>query len=41
MVYYEDENGLKTMKEVTIGETINNSVEILSGLEENEQVIAN
>ncbi len=41
VVYYEDENGLKTMKEVTIGETINNSVEILGGLEENEQVIAN
>lgn len=41
VVYYEDENGLKTMKEVTVGETINNSVEILSGLEENEQVIAN
>lgn len=41
VVYIEGENGLKTMKEVTIGETINNSVEILSGLEENEQVIAN
>ena len=41
IIYYEDENGLKTMKEVTVGETINNSVEILSGLEENEQVIAN
>ena len=41
VVYYEDENGLKSMKEVTIGETINNSVEITGGLEENEQVIAN
>lgn len=41
VVYYEDENGLRSMKEVTIGETINNSVEITSGLEEDEQVIAN
>ncbi len=41
VVYYEDENGLKTMKEVTVGETIGNSVEITGGLEENEQVIAN
>lgn len=41
VVYYEDENGLKTMKEVTVGETINNSIEITGGLEENEQVIAN
>lgn len=41
VVYYEDENGLKMMKEVTVGETINNSVEITGGLEENEQVIAN
>lgn len=41
VVYYEDANGLKTMKEVSVGETINNSVEITGGLEENEQVIAN
>ncbi len=41
VVYYEDENGLRSTKEVTIGEAINNSVEITSGLEENEQVIAN
>lgn len=41
VVYYEDENGLRSTKEVMIGETISNSVEITSGLEENEQVIAN
>lgn len=41
VVYYEDENGLRSTKEVTIGETIGNSVEITGGLEENEQVIAN
>lgn len=41
VVYYEDENGLKSMKEVTVGESINNSIEIIGGLEENEQVIAN
>lgn len=41
VVYYEDENGLRSMKEVTIGETIDSSVEITSGLEEDEQVIAN
>jgi multidrug efflux pump subunit AcrA (membrane-fusion protein) len=41
VVYYEDKNGLKSTKEVTIGETISNYVEITSGLEEDEQVIAN
>lgn len=41
IVYYEDENGLKSMKEVTVGETINNFIEITGGLTENEQVIAN
>lgn len=41
VVYYEDENGLKSMKEVAVGETINNFVEITGGLEEGEQVIAN
>lgn len=41
VVYYEDENGLKSMKEVTVGETINNFIEITGGLTENEQVIAN
>ncbi|WP_026834568.1 efflux RND transporter periplasmic adaptor subunit [Eubacterium xylanophilum] len=41
VVYYEDENGLKSTKEVKVGETIQNFVEILSGVEENEQVIAN
>lgn len=41
VVYYEDENGLKSMKEVTVGETVNNFIEITGGLEENEQVVAN
>lgn len=41
VVYYEDENGLKATKEVTIGETIDNFVEITGGLEENEQVVTN
>lgn len=41
VVYYEDANGLKSTKEVSIGETIDNFVEITAGLEENEQVIAN
>ena len=41
VVYYEDENGLKAMKEVTVGEVINNFTEITGGVEENEQVIAN
>lgn len=41
VVYYEDENGLKTTKEVTLGESIENFVEITGGLEENEQIIIN
>ncbi len=41
VVYYEDANGLKATKEVQVGETVNNFVEITGGLEENEQVIAN
>ncbi len=41
VVYYEDANGLKATKEVTVGESIDNFVEIRAGLEENEQVIAN
>lgn len=41
VVYYEDDNGLKTMKEVTVGETIGNFVEITNGLEEDELVITN
>lgn len=41
VVYYEDENGLKSTKEVTVGETISNFVEITSGLEENEQIVVN
>ncbi len=41
VVYYEDENGLKATKEVTVGEVINNFTEITGGVEENEQVIAN
>lgn len=41
VVYYEDDNGLKATKEVEVGETINNFVEITGGLEENEQVIVN
>jgi len=41
VVYYEDANGLKSTKEVSVGETIDNFIEITGGLEENEQVIAN
>lgn len=41
VVYYEDENGLKSTKEVTLGEKINNFVEITGGLSEEEQVVAN
>lgn len=41
IVYYEDENGLKSTKEVTVGEKISGSVEIKEGLSENEQVVAN
>lgn len=41
VVYYEDENGLKSTKEVTIGDKISSFVEIKEGLSENEQVVAN
>lgn len=41
VVYYEDENGMKSMKEVTVGEKINNFIEITGGLTEGEQVVAN
>ena len=40
-MYYEDANGLKSTKEVSVGETIDTFIEITGGLEENEQVIAN
>lgn len=41
VVYMEGKNGIKEIREVTLGETINNLVEITSGLKENEQVITN
>lgn len=41
VVYMEGENGIKETREVTLGETINNMVEITSGLQENEQIITN
>lgn len=41
VVYYEDENGMKSIKEVTVGEKINNFIEITGGLTEGEQVVAN
>ena len=41
VVYFEDENGLKSIKEVTVGERINNFIEITGGLSEGEQVVAN
>ena len=41
VVYMEGRNGVKETREVTLGETINNEVEIISGLKENEQVITN
>ncbi|MCH5264407.1 MAG: hypothetical protein J1F02_00795 [Lachnospiraceae bacterium] len=41
VVYVEDENGVKTIREVTVGEQIDNLVEITDGLQENEQVITN
>lgn len=41
VVYMEGKNGIKETREVTLGETINNMVEITSGLQENEQVITN
>lgn len=40
IVYYQDENGLKTYKTVEVGLTADGMTEILSGLTEGEQVIA-
>ena len=39
VVYYQDENGLKTYKQVETGLTVNGMVEIISGLTEGESVI--
>ena len=39
VVFYEDENGLKAYKEVTIGYEADGKVEILDGLEEGDLVI--
>lgn len=39
VVYVEDANGVKTIREVSVGEQIDNLVEITNGLQENEQVI--
>ena len=39
VVYYEDENGLKSAKEVTIGLQADNKIEITGGLEFGEAVI--
>lgn len=41
VVYMEGKNGIKETREITIGERINNIVEVTSGLKENEQVITN
>ena len=41
VVYMEGKNGVKETREVTLGESIANMVEITSGLDENEQVITN
>lgn len=41
IVYMENEKGVKVIREVTVGERINSSIEILSGLEENDQIITN
>ena len=38
-MFYEDENGLKAYKEVTIGYEADGKVEILDGLEEGDLVI--
>ncbi len=39
VVYIEDKEGIKTMKEIQVGETINHLTEIVSGLKEGDQVI--
>ena len=41
IVYGEGENGVKTIREVTVGEQIDNLIEITDGLQENEQIITN
>lgn len=41
IVYVEGENGIKTIREITVGEQMSSTVEITGGLEENEQVITN
>lgn len=41
IVYVEDENGIRTVREVTVGERMDNLLEITGGLEENEQIITN
>jgi multidrug efflux pump subunit AcrA (membrane-fusion protein) len=41
IVYVEDENGIKTIREVKVGERIDNLLEITDGLQENEQIITN
>ena len=41
IVYVEGENGVKSIREVKLGERIDNLIEITEGLKENEQVITN
>lgn len=41
VVYVEGDGGVKTIREVTVGEQIGSSIEVLSGLKEDEQIIAN
>lgn len=41
VVYMEGKNSVKEVREIQVGETIQNYVEITGGLEENEQVIMN
>ena len=41
IVYIEAKNGVRETREVTLGERIDNLVEITGGLKENEQVITN
>lgn len=41
IVYVEGKNGIKTIREVTLGEQMSNMVEITGGLQEKEQVITN
>ncbi len=41
MVYVEGENGVKEMREVTIGVQIQNQTEIINGLKENDQILTN